>query len=743
MKRKRIFTVVLSGLFAISSLTGCTKDQIAAINSDLKDIQAQIDELNEKITALRNDMDSGILEVRNEFQGKIDSANGEIETLKSSLNALSNKHDQDKSSIESDYNSKLSTLESIFTTKTTSLQNNIDSNLSLINQLTQKHDEDVASITSDYNDKITALTAAIDALEADYNSKLKALDEKYEADVNALEVEDEELEAAIAELTTKHNQDVAMLVSDYEAKIAAQDVTTRESLTTSFNNSLSALNQQFTQQVTALQTSINENAQELSTFIEQYNIDKTATKADYETKISNLDSAYQLEVASINSQIATLQTNITTLTNQMNQQITEIQNDFTTQINDLTGRVSALEEVQYHTVSFEVNGGYEIDIPDQIVKHGEKATRPYLVEDPGYTYDPMWYVDDGHYTEPWLFMSGAVTQDMTLTTNIDANCYQITLNDNYPGSIDYTKPGLVYSGQHFTCPVPTYAGHIFEGWFYGEIQVTDELGQSLEPFAFASEITLLASWEAVHDGQTMETAFTVEEVLDYMSDYSVGQWSDEELYIRGTFAAGTTYNTKHSSFSGYAVDHYLGSEKPFQVYSAALANHIENKYGADGCLDGAEFIVRGYVTLFQGSDSKIKYEVAFDSGKSTPEIVYLSGATEKDDSDPEVLLVSEALDIIDALDDNGITPNYYVVFGFVNEVTDPWNSTYNNITFTLGDSSTSDRTLVVFRASCTQDLGESITVGRYVRVVCTLQKYIKNNEPIPETKSVTEMTIII
>ena len=845
MRNKFIPIALISSLFAISTLTGCSKDEIAGVKNGLQEqideINQQIEDLKNEITALRGEMDESISEVSAEFTKKINEINGQIDELETQLNQLKAQHEKDKGEIIADYNNKLDDLQNSYDTHIGSLQDEINTNKAAIESLTAKHNEDKAALEADYNQKINALAASevearvalktelenslneldqeysanmallqqaistnsdaittlttkhnedkaeliqdytnkinaleaselearnalkleleqqlaelqedyektvaelqsaisankdainllsnkltkdlaaviadytkqikdlgedeqeareklekelneqiealeaefalqIDALqsainantdaitnlvnkhnqdkaaiEADYNEKINNLEEDElearNALKEALEAEIASLEASFAEsvlnlqtqitsnltaitaLTQLHNKDIADLTSDYNSKITAlaeSEKDARDALQLEFNTALSDLNQSFETTVQNLQSAIDGNTELINDLTEQFESDKAALKEDYEAKIAALDAKYAEETAKIYNQISTLQTSITSLTNEMNQQISDIQADYNSKINELTGRVVTLEEVEYHTVTFEAEGA---TIPSQIIKHGEKATRPVVPECPGYYYDTDWYIynEDETLAEPWYFYSATVTEDITLHLIRYPESYEIRLNENCPGGSIYMKDGLVYSGEEFTCPVPTYAEHDFLGWYYGETQVTDETGKSLSTYEFAGDITLLAHWSETHDGSSAATAFTVDEVLNYMSSYSVGDWSDREIYVTGTFASGTTYNSQHSSFSGYTVGHDLSSEKIFQIFSAVLDSSIENKYGANGCLDGATFIVRGYLNLYSDG-SVVKYEVAYDKDKSNPVIEYLEGATEK------------------------------------------------------------------------------------------------------------------
>ena len=584
MKVRKISTLILSGLFSLFTLVGCTKDDLGNLKGQvdygIADLRNQIEELDNKIEALRGDMNEEILTVKEEFQSKINDSNSEITSLRADLLELSNKHDKDKLDIETDYNDKLTLLETNFSNNISSLQASINSNTAAINELTEqhnndieelrndydskisaldaadkaarealksefnaslsnlnttfaaqlsllqnsinnnttaitnlnnKHDNDVASLTEDYEAKIEALAetdeAARNELEEEFSSQLEELNSSFLAAINELNATDESLEEEITELSNKHSSDIASITSDYETKIANQEQTdsaARESLRAEYTSAISSLNQKFTDDIAALQSDLNANVSALSAFISQYNTDKQTLQNDYNTKISNLEATFTQAQTSINNQIAALQSSINSLTSDMNSQIAAIQSDYIGQINELTGRVATLENVPTHTVNFEVRGDITVDVPSQTVVHGEKAFRPYLIAEPGYYYFTNWYVDCNYfednsheYVEEWYFKSGTVTEDMTLYTYVYAYSYDITLNDNNStSSADYSF-GSVETGESYTLPVPYYTGHAFEGWYYGETQVTDEDGRSLAPFNFADDITLYAHWREV------------------------------------------------------------------------------------------------------------------------------------------------------------------------------------------------------------------------------------------------------
>lgn len=248
-----------------------------------------------------------------------------------------------------------------------------------------------------------------------------------------------------------------------------------------------------------------------------------------------------------------------------------------------------------------------------------------------------------------------------------------------------------------------------------------------------------------NDGQSIETAYTIEEMIEVMADYKAGQISEVEYYVTGVFAEGTTYNSKYSSWSGYTVDHGKDAAKPFQIYSVGMDESITKNYKGNGCLDGATFVVKGYAQLYQKDESSTAvYEIAYfknDEMTHTPQIVKVEGG--KEFVEPQTInsTVANALTVIAALADSGVTYDYYAVQGVVVEVTGAYSEKYGNITFTMGDAATDTNLLTVFRASVTADLAEKIVAGARLTVTATLQKYVKDGVVTPETKDVKSVVV--
>ena len=180
--------------------------------------------------------------------------------------------------------------------------------------------------------------------------------------------------------------DLKQQVADIKAQISA--------LQTEMGNKIAEVKAEFTKKIADAETEIESLNTALNNLAKQHEDDKKAIQDDYEAKMGALETAYLAKVQEIETSIATLNATITNLQNELSQQIATIQNDYNSKINALTERVSTLEEVQTHTVSFDTRGADEI--ASQIIVHGEKARKP---EDPVRAGANFlgWYYHD----EPW------------------------------------------------------------------------------------------------------------------------------------------------------------------------------------------------------------------------------------------------------------------------------------------------------------------------------------------------------
>jgi len=142
----------------------------------------------------------------------------------------------------------------------------------------------------------------------------------------------------------------------------------------------------------------------------------------------------------------------------------------------------------------------------------------------------------------------------------------------------------------------------------------------------------VSSFEFKHTGLSVDDAFTVEEVLAFMANYTDGDTSDTEYYVRGV----VTSNTAVSKYGSYTIWLENGDvAEAFQLYSVGIASTVEGDFTAADSMKGLEVVCFGYLKLY-GTIYEMPYLGASSSPTGaayTPSIVSISG-TDQDPTDP-------------------------------------------------------------------------------------------------------------
>lgn len=497
-----------------TTLTGCIKDDIKALNEMDNHLQEQIDALNEEIEDLKN----------------------QINKLKEELETTSNE-------IKEDYLSRIAAVES-----------EIEILRGQIQELTNQFEEDKETITNDYNQKISNLQTFI-------NGKI--------AEINARIQEDEQ---ALSNLEAKHDNDVAALEEDYNNKLSQLDddlETTKEELEADYNTKLDALDEEYSEQVANLQTQISNNKAAIDSFKNQYLSEKAALELDYNTKISNLRTEYENKVAELEQSILEKGNAITALQNEMNEALIDLANDYNAKINSLVERVSILESKTYHTVIFDTLGGTNIE--PVLIEHGEKVSQPIDPVRQGYTFKNWTYE-----SVPWVFIGYVVTENMTLVADYDVIRYSISYNLD-GGIAQGNNPSSYTIEDEITFAEPSKMGFNFAGWFddnnnqvvsipkgtTGELRLTAHWSANLNNLSVTSEDTSKGTVEIVSGVGYSNESITVSATP--AENYIFGGWyngtnkvSDDQTY---TFIMPTSDYSLVAKWS-YVIDvagTYVGS----------------------------------------------------------------------------------------------------------------------------------------------------------------------------------------
>ena len=272
------------------------------------------------------------------------------------------------------------------------------------------------------------------------DDQIKALSEDVQSQIDSIKTDIEDLKNQIAEI----KEQISTLQTEMDGKIAE-------------------LKEEYTKKIADAEAEIVALTKSLDDLDKQFAADKKAIEDDYDAKIGALEANYLAKVEEIESNIATINANIANIQDELNKKINDIQNDYNQKINELTERVSILEEVTTHTVSFDTKGGNEI--ASQVIVHGEKARKPENPVRAGANFEGWYYHD-----EPWYFYSSVVTEDMELVAGWELINYRAVFK-NDDGTILDTIEGLhygdsiTYSGETPVKPNPEeHYIYTFDGW---------------------------------------------------------------------------------------------------------------------------------------------------------------------------------------------------------------------------------------------------------------------------------------
>lgn len=170
--------------------------------------------------------------------------------------------------------------------------------------------------------------------------------------------------------------------------------------------------------------------------------------------------------------------------------------------------------------------------------------------------------------------------------------------------------------------------------------------------------------DPTNDGSTIEKALSVSQAIKLMKEAGDGVVVSGERYVKGTFDVGTTVNAKYHQ--------WYGSDGDFAV-SGATNDSGKNIAEVDGNLDGLNFVVKGYLELYEG-EYKVGYlpaGVSPTGQKYVPSLVSLDGTSSggssntgtKGESISNPLSVSEAIDLMKKVGDGKVVSGEKYVTG--------------------------------------------------------------------------------
>ncbi|KAK3582200.1 hypothetical protein CHS0354_023736 [Potamilus streckersoni] len=140
-----------------------------------------------------------------------------------------------------------------------------------------------------------------------------------------------------------------------------------------------------------------------------------------------------------------------------------------------------------YTVAFNTDDGGSA-VPNAIVNHGEKVTKPADPTRVGYTFGG-WYKEVG-LVNLFNFDTEIITANITLFAKWIPNSYTVAFNTGDGGSA--VPNAIVNHGEKVTKPAdPTRAGYTFGGW-YKEVGLVNAFNSETE--VITANITLFAKW---------------------------------------------------------------------------------------------------------------------------------------------------------------------------------------------------------------------------------------------------------
>ena len=144
--------------------------------------------------------------------------------------------------------------------------------------------------------------------------------------------------------------------------------------------------------------------------------------------------------------------------------------------------VNASWSANQYTITFDVNGGDELDTDTLVVTYGSYCSLP----------TPVWigHTFLGWYSENTKYNSGtwATASNITLTAKWEINVYKITYNPNGGTMSPSSAQQSVTYGEDYQLNSAFKTGYTFDGWFFGETKF--ESGT----WTFENDVELDAHW---------------------------------------------------------------------------------------------------------------------------------------------------------------------------------------------------------------------------------------------------------
>ena len=180
------------------------------------------------------------------------------------------------------------------------------------------------------------------------------------------------------------------------------------------------------------------------------------------------------------------------------------------------------KEIPTFTISYELNGGqlYTTEASfekDTIVNLPNPNRENYIFEG--------WYTTEDFQKDTLVKNNIKLEKDITLYAKWDIVGYVVTL-DAEDGFVE-NEEVVLKENARFTLEVPTTDKYVFfTGWYLGEEQITDELGNGLKTWSISDNVTLVARYDEtkavehinfMYEGEYPQRVITNEELINELS----------------------------------------------------------------------------------------------------------------------------------------------------------------------------------------------------------------------------------
>ncbi len=280
------------------------------------------------------------------------------------------------------------------------------------------------------------------------------------------------------------------------------------------------------------------------------------------------------------------------------------------------------------TAPFEENKGYYLTIDQSnlnktLYVKNEIAKTYYLGSSDDYTTADLVYLKsvEGGYN---LYFKSADDKITYISGAVSGTYVNIKLVDKDPIVWSYNAEHNCFTHK-FTVEekeVEYYIGTFSENTTFSLSKI------SYISSSFPAYLTYLDYVQPAAKGESVETAYTADELWAEFGSWESGKVSEKQVYVKGMIVKEPTYNSDHGSYTFYFASSKDG--KQVQGYSAKLGDGVSSI----GIYD--EIVVYGYLTMYAKADGSYSIlEVAYLKATGVSPVVVSVVAHECSDADED------------------------------------------------------------------------------------------------------------